>query len=248
MQKHSLYIPVALHLPSERLKIGDASPIDLFLARLWQPAANSYLALYERIKSYAGKSLLDFLEAVGKSHFMTYSIHQEIVHDFPRGTEVDFLPVLHFPTQVLVSGRPLWMTSFSTLSQRLEHKANEQLAILANAPHDHESAIKNVHTLPSHYETGLLIHHILEKLTFRDFKYLKHEEEAAALVRPFVQKTAFKEWELVIGHLIFHTLRTPLSVDFRSFLFGRSAADRSLSRNALCFSLSKGRGYSRSRI
>ena len=38
--KTQLYIPVALHLPSEKLKWGDASPMDLFLARLWQPAVS----------------------------------------------------------------------------------------------------------------------------------------------------------------------------------------------------------------
>jgi exodeoxyribonuclease V beta subunit len=208
--KTQLYIPVALHLPAERLKWGDASPMDLFLARLWQPAATSYAAIYERIKDYAGKSLLEFLEAVGKQHFMTYSIHQEVIYDLPCEIHVKTSSVLHPPAKVSVPGQPLWMTSFSALSQHFEYKAAERLAFLANSPRDFECAIKDGHTLPANSETGLLIHHILEKVTFKDFKHLKSAEQAISLVHPFVHKTAFKEWEAIIAQLIFNALKTPL--------------------------------------
>lgn len=209
--KTQLYIPVALHLPSERIKLGDASPLDLFLARLWQPAMPSYSALYERIKSYAGKSLLEFLQAVGKDHHMTYSIHQEVLYDFPRETHAKTVPTLQMPAQVSVSVQPLWMTSFSSLSQHLEYKAAERLALLSTSPCDYECEVKTIHTLPANRETGLLIHHILEKLTFKDFRHLKQAEDALNLIRPLVQKTAFKEWEEVIAHLIFNALKAPLS-------------------------------------
>lgn len=210
--KMQLYIPIALHLFSERLKLGDASPIDLFLARLYQPNANSYLSLYERIKCHTGKYLLDFLESVGKKHWMTYSIHQEVVYDFPRETHTKN-PCLYFPPQVSISNQALWMTSFSILSQRFEYKAAERLALLSIAPRDYESTVKTVHTLPANYETGLLIHHILEKINFKDIRYLKDQDEAVFLVRPFVQKTAFEQWEHVIAHLIFNTLKAPLFAD-----------------------------------
>lgn len=209
--KYQLYIPVALHLPSERLKWGDASPMDLFLARLKQPAVDSHDSLYERIKYYTGKSLLDFMETVGCDHSITYSIHQEVIYDFPRETHAKVPQALYVPSVVTVSSQPLWMTSFSTLSQNVEHKATERLALFANSPRDYESATKDVHTLPANSETGLLIHHVLEKLNFGDFKHLKSAEQAIPLVRPFVQYSAFKEWESAIATLIFNTLKTPLT-------------------------------------
>lgn len=215
--KIQLYIPVALHLPSERLKWGDASPMDLFLARLWQPAVSSYEALYERIKYYTGKSLLEFLQAIGKENFITFSIHQEVTYDFSHETHAKTLPLLHSPAKVVVSGKPLWMTSFSTLSQHFEYKAAERMTLLTNSPRDYECAAKDVHTLPANSETGLLIHNILEKVSFKDFRHLKDEEEVLPLIRPFVHKSAFKEWELVIAQLIFNVLRTPISDELDLF-------------------------------
>lgn len=202
--KYQLYIPVALHLPSDHLKPGDASPMDLFLARLKQPGV-PYEAIYERIKQYSGKSLIDFIEAVSGYHCISYSIHQEVVYDFSWELGVKESPCLHAPSPVTVPGRPFWMASFSSLSQQVEHRAFEPVA-----PRDYDYAIKDVHTLPANSETGLLIHHILEKITFKDFKHLKDVEQATNLIRPFVQKTAFKEWERVIATLIFNTLKTNL--------------------------------------
>ena len=63
--KHQLYIPALLHFKSEKIKWGEASPIDLYLARLHQPPA-SYDTLYDRIRKATGQSLIDFIEKVGK--------------------------------------------------------------------------------------------------------------------------------------------------------------------------------------
>lgn len=204
--KYQLYIPVALHLSSERIKYGDASPMDLFLARLQQPAV-SYQELYERVKIYAGKSLLDFIETVGQQHFITYSLHREVIDDVPRETQAKSVPSLQKPSSVTIHGEPIWMTSFSTLSHYRERKATEKLA---SSPRDYDCAAKDVHTLPANSETGLLLHHILEKLLFKDLQKIQHAGQAISLVHPFVHKSDFKEWEEVIATLAFNTLKTPL--------------------------------------
>ncbi len=240
--KTQLYIPVALHLPSEKIKWGDASPMDLFLARLWQPAPDSYASIYERIKNYAGKSLLEFLETIGKQHFMTFSIHQEVVDKFPRETHAKAFPILHPPAKVSVSGRPLWMTSFSSLSQHFEYKAAERLALLGISPRDFECALKDEHTLPANSETGLLMHHLLEKLTFKDFKPLKNAEQAISLVHPFVHKTAFKDWEAVIAKLIFNTLKAPLSTQFGNFCLADLEPTQMYREMPFVFPYKKGKG------
>jgi exodeoxyribonuclease V beta subunit len=240
--KTQLYIPVALYLPTDRLKCGDASPMDLFLARLKQPAASSYETLYERIKCYAGKSLLEFIQEVGKENFITFSIHQEVLYDFPRETHAKEPPHLQQPAKVTVSGKPLWMTSFSTLSQHFEHKAAERLTLLVHSPRDYESAIKDAHTLPANSGTGLLIHNILEKVNFKDFKHLKSAEEAIPLVRLFVQKSAFKEWEEVIAQLIFNALKTPISEELGSFCLADLEANQVYREMPFVFPYKKGNG------
>jgi exodeoxyribonuclease V beta subunit len=208
--KYQLYIPVALGMPSEVLKWGAASPMDLFLARLKQSVA-SYQELYERIKCDEGKNLFDFLESVGKHHFVTYSMHQEVMDDFLWETDLKTEKILFEPPSVVVPFQPLWITSFSTLSQQAEHQASKRLAPFTNSPRDYSCVVKDVHTLPANHETGLLIHSILEKLTYKDFKNLQNGEQALPLISTFVQKSAFKGWERVIADLIFNTLRTSLS-------------------------------------
>lgn len=209
--KMKLYIPIALHLPSEKIKWGEVSPMDLFLARLGQPPLASYNAMYERIKNFTDQNFIDFMELVGQRHHMTYAVHQEILFDVACQISAKEPLFLQSPPKVNVPGKTLWMTSFSSMSQHLEIQAAERLAILTAAPRDYDCEEKNVHTLPANSETGLLIHHILEKLPFKDFKNLKSEEEALIFVRPFIQNTVYKEWGGVIGHIIFNTLKTQLS-------------------------------------
>lgn len=240
--KTQLYIPVTLHLPSQRLKWGEASPMDLLLARLWQPSVTSYPALYEHIQHYTGKSLLEFLEKIGKEHFMTFSIHQEVIYDFPRETHAKVSPTLHPPAKVSVPGQPLWMASFSTLSQHFEYKATKRLALLTSSPRDFECLIKDVHTLPANSETGLLIHHILEKVTFKDLQHLTSVEQAISFVHPFVHKTAFKEWKEVIAQLIFNALKTPLSAQLGNFCLADLEPTQLYREMPFVFSHKKGAG------
>lgn len=215
--KRQLYIPVALHLPSEKLKWGEASPLDLFLARLSQPRAYSYDMLYERIKSYNGNTLLEFLSSVGKENYMTFSVHQKVICDVSLAAEMKNPSPLYPPIGVDVPGKQLLMTSFSTLSHRYEDKANERAIALAPSPRDYTCIIKNGHTLPANIETGILMHSILEKINFKDFKSLICGEEAISLIRSFVHHTKLIEWESVIAEIIFNTLRTPLSDKLGSF-------------------------------
>lgn len=215
--KKTLYIPAALHFPSEKLSPGEASPIDLFLASLWQEPSCSYKELYSRIKGFTGASLLEFLERVGKDNFISFSIHQEILKGLSYKAEVKPSPILYPPSQVVVSGAPLWITSFSTLSQQAHLKSSKRLTSPLILPHDYDCLDKNIHTLPANNETGLLIHEILEKIAFASFNSFKDPEEALPLIRPFTQGTPFQKWDLIIAQLIFNTLKTPLMNDGNGF-------------------------------
>ncbi|MFI0435632.1 MAG: UvrD-helicase domain-containing protein [Parachlamydiaceae bacterium] len=215
--KSKLYIPIALHLPSERLYCGEAAPMDLFIARIGQPLAHSYGELYKRIKESTGEHFLNFLERVGKDHFMTYTIHQNIFYAPPPEKPLAFESPLTPPSCVKVEAKPLWMTSFSSMSSHFQRKKEAGMVLEKHPPHQIDSQIKDPYTLPANSETGILIHHILEKLNFHDFKPLNNHEEALPLIRPFVQKSFLKGWDLQIAQLIFNTLKTPLSDELGEF-------------------------------
>ena len=204
--KTRLYIPTALHFPAEKLKLGEASPLDLFLARFRQPVGESYQELYERIKSFDGKLFLEFLKTTGKENFITCSLHREPLTILQRTKELSSPPHLIAPKKVTVAGKPLWMTSYSTLVYQSESQIEKKLSF----PQNYDCPIKNGFTLPAGSEIGLLLHSIFEKINFNELKSLNESEQVIPLIRPFTQYTSFKEWESVIASLVFHTLKTPL--------------------------------------
>lgn len=207
--KLQLYIPVALSLPSEKIQWGEASPMDLFLAHFGQKSVKTYSEIYAQIRQEDGKKFVRFLETEGSENHMTYSIHQEIESSFLIENEKRTLPLLQKPDKVRISVKPMWMTSFSTLFRQRETRAEEKLSHKGAAPQDYHCEAKNVHTLPANRETGILIHAILEKLSFKEFINFNHEQKINAL-RPFVQKSILKDWEDTIVEWISNVLKTPL--------------------------------------
>lgn len=201
--KRQLYVPIALHFPSEKLKYGESSPIDLLLGRLYQPSA-SYQDVYERIKQGHSK-LIEFIEEVGKNHSMTYSLHSNI--ELKNKFTEEKLSSLQPPPMVTIPGKPIWITSFTTLS----HQSHDVSPIpLWKYPSDFQTPLKTIHTLPASAETGVMLHRILEKITFSDFSFMNHPREAIPLIRPYLQTTPFMDWEEPIAQAIFDTLKIPL--------------------------------------
>jgi exodeoxyribonuclease V beta subunit len=207
--KLQLYIPIALHLPSNHLKIGEASPIDLFLSRFAQNTC-SYDNLYERIREQTGYALIQWLKNREDEKQITFSIHQSI--DFkPLEKQEKIIEVLLIsPPKIHLTFDPLFLTSFSTLSRQIVQKNSEKLEKKFQLPNDFKNPVKTIETLPAGPETGVIIHQLLERLNFRDFRELQQLDQAIKLVRPYLQKTQFKEWEAVLAALIFHVLKTPL--------------------------------------
>lgn len=213
--KIQLYIPVALHIPSEKLKFGEASPMDIFLAKIGQSNASSYEMLYARIKGEAGLSLMNFLETLGQKNFISYSLHRESVLDNVERLQECDLPILHPPMHVIVPQRSLVITSFSILNRH--HEEKEKRFEILFAPHDFSCLQKTPFTLPTNQDTGLVIHHILERISFSDFKNLQSEKEITSKIRSYIQNPLFLEWDSVIAHLIFNVLKTPLHDDLGQF-------------------------------
>lgn len=204
------YIPVILEPHSKELKWTEASPMDLFLARFCSKETSSYQEIYQRIQENDGSLLYQFLETIGKPHFITSTILCEPIDPLFAKRQEQKSKDLHFPEPVHICQKPLWISSFSSLVHQIDKNENEKNIFQDAAPSDYESLFKNVHTLPANRETGLCIHRILERIHFSDFRFFKSEKEALPLLTPFLEKTPYKEWEVPIATLICNALKTSL--------------------------------------
>ena len=217
--KTQLYIPAILNLLSPKLELGDASPLDLFLGKLGQPAI-SYQALYERLKEGVGTDLIDFLEGMGTPRLISFSIHQSLECDaLPEEAKEAFLegnPLLPPPSQIHIKKELLKAASFTSLNhdretgEQLKKRTDNSSSFIRISPSDFNFSDKSVHTLPAHSDTGLLIHQILEKVPFHHFNPLTSSDQAIPFIIPFVEKTSFAGWEGVLAEIVFNTLKVPL--------------------------------------
>lgn len=191
--KLRLYVPVVQNLPVEGLECGEASPMELFIERF----------------SDNGKSFFDFLFESGQDHHITHSIETGSNHYSHKVRESDeFTSPLEWTQKFIeIPFREQTISSFTNLSTHT-YSADDSPTIL---PHDFNTVEKNIHTLPSGRETGILIHTILEKLSFSSLDALSSIQQAVSLVRPFIEKSPFRDWEQVITHMIFQAIKTPFA-------------------------------------
>ena len=112
--KFRLYVPMALNFPSEDLKIGEASPMELFLAR-FKHMSHSYEELYERIHKPQITPFVDWVEHFGKQNDISYSLHDRIEWIKDEKPLTIYEKELIQPKTVIVPGESAYMTSFSRL-------------------------------------------------------------------------------------------------------------------------------------
>lgn len=201
--KDYLFVPILFGVSAEDLNIGEASPIELFLAR-WGSSGED---LYQRLRSEYKNEILSFL----KKEKFSFSIDKKIEKVVRKKSES--LESLEPPSQVAIGGTPLFITSFSSLHISKPHE------ILELFPKNYHSPMKTVHTLPSNHEAGLLLHKIMEEISFSLAKSWKHFGEAVSFIRPYVEGTLFEGWCEVVAEIVFNTLKTPIDPIFPGFSF-----------------------------
>ncbi len=208
--KYRVYIPLIKNFSSTTLKVGEASPLDLFLARFNQ-ARGDHEEIYERIRGNPETNLIQFIEEQGEKHFISYSCYESLNLTSPSQKTSSTKICLDKPKKVSIYHAPINMTSFSSLNResvQTTPKITNELI-----PHNYKCNQKSIHTLPANTDTGTLIHQLLEKVNFALFGYIHHEKDVLPLIEPFLQHTLYKEWGDVIATLLFHTLKTKLKDD-----------------------------------
>lgn len=217
--KYQLYVPVILSFPSEKINFGEASPLDIYLAHLGASESPSYPDLYEMIKRNKGESFLKFLETIGKNNYITFSIHRDCIHPIISTDQLQNPISLKQPKKVDVETYPQWITSFSTIALPLAKmgKKNRISNELQKIPHDYLCENKNVHTLPASLELGILIHQIMERVNFADFKGEMNLDAALIKIHPCIENSFFHDWIKVIGKMVHNSLLFQLSLDGTDF-------------------------------
>lgn len=211
--KYRVYIPAAFSMPQTDLNIGEASPMDLFLAKL-NKNGSSYEQLYAQIKENNSEKLINFLDEIGKNHPITYSVHNEVEYD-PLPAQTILGMKLIPPVEIKIQHKPWQITSFSRLTAHLEWGVEDKKKSI---PHDYQNSEKTTHTLPASNETGLFLHEILENISFESFKNLPISQTYSHL-QPLLQNSKFENWDSVINSIVFNVMNTVIFTDYHSFYF-----------------------------
>lgn len=201
--KDRLYLPVALvsDCPAE---LGEASPMEVFLARFGQPEA-SMEEVYARINRN-DESLLPIEkinEETGIACVECQTVCDPIVDDSELAAE------LVAPEEIQIPGNALFMQSFTSLTKECE-APEEDSEEIQKFPHDFDALIKSSHTLPASAATGIVLHSILEKIPFHKMQEAKQASDLLPDVLNFVEKTSFSAWAETICSIIFQVISTPL--------------------------------------
>jgi len=200
--KDRLYIPVALHF-KKKPKIGEASPMELFLARFNHPPAANLEELYQRIVEGDGKALTDYIDKHGKEAHLGYTKTSESQWNEKPNRHTDQPVLLVPPPSVTIPKKTVMATSFSSLTVKQAGGFHPE----SEASHDLENQEKSAHTLPASAETGIIFHTILEKISFHEWKGLK---DGVELVKPYVQDTSLKGWDDTVAEVIRNAMQTEL--------------------------------------
>lgn len=187
--KHRLYIPIVFP-ENHSIQDGVSSSFELFV-------------------SYFQEDFFQWLENEGKQFNITVS------HPMPACPKRYIKPPeeipLDPPSTVNISAPRQMIYSFSSIA-----KSHNVPTI--NPPNDFLAVEKNPFTIPSGRDIGLLLHEILETISYVAVKNAGNIQDTGDLVRPYTMDTPFHEWNEAIAEIIFKTLKNP-------FLNGMSLCD-----------------------
>lgn len=181
--KQRLYVPVVegREEPLER-----RAPISLFVEQLPE------------------KELAKWVDTVSGQSSIRYTL-LPCKHSEERVDKHQNQVTLISPKTPSIPSQKIVLRSFTALSKK------EQTVSLPDVPYDYDFVEKTVHTLPSSRETGILLHHIFEKIAFCEAKHAKGPNDLASLIQPYIQNSRFEVWEKVICEIVFNALRVDLN-------------------------------------
>lgn len=220
--KQRLYLPLMRRSNLEKLEYGEASPMDLYLAKINQPNL-CYESLYQEIINNQSVKI-DQLIQYCQNHPITFSFGSKIKAIQDESTDQQSMSHLAKPQLINIEHKPLFIASFTSLAHASTLHASEQL--LENSPPSSFDCLeKNEHTLPASADTGLVLHSLLENIPFEKFLQKKCGAETIQLIQPFLFDIRYKGWESVLSSIVYQALKVPIHTTFQSFCLAEIKPD-----------------------
>lgn len=200
--KHRLYLPFIFAKLDPKNKCT-ASSIELFAARCGSQIA-SYDDLYAKIAANTADqfaSKLCLLQLKANLTFSRPSAEQISIKCLEAADTIELAlkPSFEMP------GEPLYLKSYTLLIKN----AMPRHEFLVPPPGNLQAPLKNSHTLPAGSEIGILLHEILEKISFDIACKAEKPEDLLDFITPFFNHSIFKEWEDCVAEIVYRAIKTP---------------------------------------
>lgn len=186
--KYKLYVPL---LKSQKsLGLGEASPLELFLAK------RAGVREWEKVYTWLNEDPPDYAKLLAEfdCRFLTTDQNE---------TSYKVLPIQVEPPKAFQhTFESEYVTSFTQLAKPvLNH---------LGVPRDFANLVKNLHTLPAGSMTGELIHQMIEEVPLEIIKQAENPVDLYEFVARYTECSTFRDWAAIFAEILFKAYSTPL--------------------------------------
>lgn len=196
--KKRLYLPLILDEEQKEIDFGEASPMELFIARLLNPTVN-HRELYLAISQLEMSQVLALLESL--SPHVCYQVLSE--------EKQEIAPILEKPVPFLLPPNELNLPkyldqiySFTALAKK--ESSMETLLLSENAP-------LSAHSLPLGSQTGHLLHLLFEQIFRRGLHTLHNKEALQALIDEQIAFSPLEKIQSIFLPWLIELLEKPIA-------------------------------------
>ncbi|MBJ7449516.1 MAG: UvrD-helicase domain-containing protein [Parachlamydiales bacterium] len=197
--KKRLYVPILFDMKKKPLIPGTASPMELFCARFGR-AALTIEKLYEQIGH--SNEIFTALDTLKRTSSITYSNLDNPYHYSPPIVEHQKI-VLNCPPTWNIHYSTSYITSYTSMAD-VKDNAHVKRDILEN-------------DLPLGAETGIIIHEILQKISWNQMKQAQSAQDLVPLTELFLKATSLRDHFVKIAEHLFAIFNAKIVSSFSSF-------------------------------
>lgn len=210
--KERLYVPIIFL--KQKLQLGKASPIELFLAHQGGNV-ESYSMLYERVKALdltAVEGILDKWKAHADISDEKLERKKIGIDNPPASAEAFDGHHLQEPLQFDIPGKIRRIHSFSSLHLLSNHRVLKEEEVRKVLPEG-----ITAHSLPLGPATGTLIHSILQEIPLKKLLGAQSPQDLSSFISSFLKGSLLEAWTEAVAQMIFNTFQIPIKGSFSTF-------------------------------
>ncbi len=198
--KKRLYIPLMIEESKKGMEIGDASPVELFFARIAELAVD-HASLYRIAEN------MDIDRATEILKSLSPLIHYRILQDAP---EPNFKKTESLDCE-LISPSPMCLPTYDEQLLSFSYLAAKDHSIAVSATKPPQGAPLSPHTMPLGSDTGHLLHVLFEKIFKRRLHHPLNERSLTELIDEEIVFSPLEPWRPILLPWILELLIKPLN-------------------------------------